>query len=100
MPSATIRHAQGAGFLSITNRVQIDGRWQNIEDHLAARNRDHPGSKFLPPPKLKADRIHGVNVASDPQQSIGKGIHDPDKVPMGFMVKMTPVNQVNLFTRG
>ena len=100
MPGAAIRHAQGAGFLPIANRVQIHGGRQDIDDHFAARGRDHPGSQFLPPPEFKADRIHGIDMAGDPQQTIGKRIHDPDEVTMGFMVKMTPVNQVNLFTRG
>jgi len=100
MPRAAVRHAQSPGFLPIPDCVQIHRGGQNIDDHFATGGRDYPGSQLFPTSKLKADRIHGIDVAGNPQQSIGKGIHDPDEVAMGLVVKMTPVNQVNLFTRG
>lgn len=95
MPRAPIGDADGFGFLKINDFFQIDGRRQDVDEHIARGQRDDARAQLRTANKTVADGIDRINMTRDTGQAALASIDDIHEVPLRFLVEMPPMNHMN-----
>jgi hypothetical protein len=97
VPVAAVGHAHGFLFLLVDDLGEVHRRGQNIYQHVAGTERDDPGALFLPAEEGKFNEIDGIDVAGDARDAVFVGIHHANEMTVRILLKIAPVNDVNLF---